>query len=323
MLDYKRFKKDIFLINQENFESYCLAVYEYQYSYNPVYREYSDYLNRTPDSVNTIHDIPFLPIDLFKKHIIQTETWEPQKVFQSSGTTGQVRSKHYVRDEKFYHQVAKSHFESLYGSLENLQVLALLPSYQEQENSSLINMVDSFMGLSLPGSSYFLNNQEALMETLVSTERHKILFGVSFALLDLAEKTSLDVRNLTIIETGGMKGRREEIIREELHQKIKNGLGDYPIHSEYGMTELTSQGYMINEYFTFPKWAKVLIRDVNDPFTYKNDGNSGGLNIIDLANIATCSFIETKDLGKIDSQKGFQVLGRFDNSDIRGCNLLL
>ncbi len=323
MLDYKRFKKDIFSIDKDSFEPNCLEVFEYQYVHNKLYRVYCQYLGKSPDNVSLLKEIPFLPIDLFKNHEITSESWIPEKIFQSSGTTRQIRSRHLVRDESFYHSIAKSHFEALYGPLSSIQLFALLPSYQQQKNSSLINMVDHFMTHTLSDSNYCLSNPRELKKTISNSSAKKILIGVSFALLDLADNTFIEANNLTIIETGGMKGRRKEIIREELHSLIKKGIGDHAVHSEYGMTELTSQAYLQQDHFIFPSWADVLIRDVNDPLHYQMAENTGGINVIDLANVATCSFIETMDLGRKTQEQGFQVLGRFDNSDIRGCNLLL
>ena len=275
-------------------------------------------MKRTPKSVKKIEDIPFLPISFFKTHRIRSSRAPVEKVFKSSGTTSENRSQHHISDLEFYHRTAQKTFEDIFGSLGAKKIIALLPSYLEQGDSSLISMVDSFLALATPGSCYALGKN---IEPELKKAGHKILFGVSFALLDLT--LSDKYQEVTVIETGGMKGRRKEITRQELHQEIIKNTGVKEVWSEYGMTELQSQAYGKNGDFRFPKWAKALVREVNDPFCYVENTKTGGLNVIDLANVETCSFIETKDLGKIDDNGSFQILGRFDNSDIRGCNLLV
>lgn len=323
MFDYENFKRDVFLITEETFDGKALELFAYQYETNRLYQGYCKQLGRSPGSVGTITDIPFLPIAFFKSHHVQSGHWLPEKTFLSSGTTGSERSRHLVRDVSFYHKVARTMFESLYGPLAAYQILALLPSYQEQGNSSLISMVDHFIQHALPGSQYYLHQPVAIQEALADNTCKKLLIGVSYALLDLSERINVSNEKLLVMETGGMKGRRKELVRAELHEQVKKGIQTEAVHSEYGMTELTSQAYGPNGAFTFPKWARVMVRDVNDPFAYLKPGKTGGINIIDLANIDSCAFIETKDLGQVLENGTFEVLGRFDNSDIRGCNLLI
>ena len=315
------FKKHIFSINEENFESCCLDVYNYQYHSCDVYKQYCNYLGKNPTNINSLTDIPFLPIEFFKFHTIKSGTWVEEKIFKSSGTTQIGRSHHYIRDLSFYHQNTKIIFESFYGPLTEYRLLALLPSYQEQGDSSLISMTDSFLKVTRKGSDYYLDKSNQLANELRKDKSKKMLIGVSYALLELAEQHHLPLTNAIVMETGGMKGRRKEITRMELHEQLKNSFKVRTIHSEYGMTELMSQAYGKNGIFQFPKWAKTIVRDINDPFSYLPDSKTGGLNIIDLANVDSCSFIETKDLGRALENK-FEVLGRFDNSDIRGCNLM-
>ncbi|MFK7952025.1 MAG: acyl transferase [Ekhidna sp.] len=312
------FKKKLFTIKNESFDSLTLEVFVYQYNNNVLYKKFCDSLNKNEENVKSVREIPFLPIDFFKNHIIKTGKWEEKKVFKSSGTTSSARSKHYIKDVNFYLKNTINIFEQFFESISEYQIIALLPSYQEQGDSSLICMVDHFMSVSKFQGHFALNENIA---ELLSSEKKKILFGVSYALWDLAEKNVV-ARNTFVIETGGMKGRKRELIRSELHSILQKGLSQDKIWSEYGMTELQSQGYGIDGLFQFPTWTKALIRDINDPFRYVQDGKSGGINIIDLANIDTCSFIETKDLGRKNGNY-FEVLGRFDNSDIRGCNLMI
>jgi hypothetical protein len=313
------FKNDITQINDETFEDCSLAAFDYHYRMCDIYRQYCIYLHKSPANVKSLRDIPFLPIEFFKNHTIKSGKWAAEKIFKSSGTTATGRSQHFVRSLAHYHRTAMLHFEQAVTELKDLTLIAILPSYQEQGDSSLISMVDFFMGHSKPDSGYFLH---ADIGDVLKSAHRKLVIGVSYALLDIAETFPSEVRNVMIMETGGMKGRRKEITREELHHVLKKGFGVDEMWSEYGMTELLSQAYGKNGLFQFPPWAKCLIRDVNDPFTYLPDGKIGGINVIDLANIDTCCFVETKDLGKAKGNV-FEVLGRFDNSDIRGCNLLV
>ncbi|MEQ8471682.1 MAG: acyl transferase [Marinoscillum sp.] len=321
MFNYENFKSEIFFIQPSQLDQLVLEVFEYQYQNNSIYRAFCQHLNKHPENISNVMDIPFLPIELFKTKKVVTGSFEAEKIFKSSGTTGIQRSTHHIKNVSFYHHLAKVAFEGLYGSISQFEVMALLPSYQQQGNSSLISMVDTFMQDAKPGSTYYLNDLGQLKTNLQKPGK-KILFGVSYALLDLAT-TPVNTQNLIVIETGGMKGRRKEMIRKDLHSVLKQGLGLDEIHSEYGMTELTSQAYGINGNFKLPNWSKILIRDINDPFTYLANGQTGGINIIDLGNIDSCAFIETQDLGKMSPNGTFEVLGRFDNSDIRGCNLLI
>ncbi|MEM6807040.1 MAG: acyl transferase [Bacteroidota bacterium] len=315
------FKKSLLSIEKDSFESHSLALFSYQFHSCPLYQHYCHLVGKRPSNVSRIQEIPFLPIAFFKNHAVKSGTWKEEKIFLSSGTTNSGRSKHYVKTLDFYFNVAKKAFEQFYGNLKEIKIHALLPSYQEQGDSSLIAMVDDFMSRSLPGSRYFLNEYKNLNDELLASKEKKILLGVSYALLDYAATSPSKSENLIVMETGGMKGRRKEVIREDLHNELKDAFGVAAIHSEYGMTELFSQAYGENGFFKFPKWADVLIRDINDPFTYKENGETGGMNIIDLANVDSCAFIETKDLGRKNSDS-FEVLGRFDNSDVRGCNLM-
>ena len=328
------------------FEQLALEIFRFQAAANPVYRQYLRYLNIKPSEVHRVGQIPCLPISFFKTQRVVTGNVEPHLIFESSGTTGQTPSRHYVSDLPFYEVHSQQIFEQMYGSLTNYHVLALLPSYLERNNSSLVYMVQRFIYHSYSSSSgFYLKNTEELLrrlEELVQDTRKILLLGVTFGLLDLAESgQSFDfVREhkdkFIVMETGGMKGRRKELLREEVHEILTKNLGVDTIHSEYGMTELLSQGYSQgNGIFTLPPSMKVLLREVNDPFTYlpsfaigenKNQDRrmkTGGINVIDLANIDSCCFIETQDLGSFTPDySGFKVLGRFDNSEVRGCNLM-
>ena len=321
--------KDIFTINTpQDFTQKALQVFNYQYSNNLVYRKFCDLLLRNPDEVVCIEKIPFLPIEFFKTHKVISSEASEEITFTSSGTTGTQTSKHFVTDLAIYEESFRSGFTHFYGSVENYAVLALLPSYLEREGSSLIYMAQDLIEKSKnPASGFYLHDLDSLVANLKKLEERgqkTLLIGVSFALLDLAENYSLNLKNTVVMETGGMKGRRKEMIRTELHEVLKKGLGVENIHSEYGMTELLSQAYSLkNGIFECPPWMKILIRDPEDALTLLPEGKSGGINIIDLANINSCSFIATQDLGKnLDAQRT-EILGRFDNSDIRGCNLMV
>ena len=325
----KSLVKKIFNIKNENeFGKLSLEVFRFQVKNNSVYREYLKYLKFDWKSINSINKIPFLPIDFFKTKQVVCGNFEPDKIFTSSGTTGLATSRHSVNDVKIYETSFLKGFEMFYGPVNDYCILALLPSYLEREGSSLIYMTDFLIKKSAhPDSGFYLDNLDELVSRLVNMKKKKgktLLLGVSYALLDLAENYSLSLENTIIMETGGMKGRRKELIRSELHEFLIQQLGVKSIHSEYGMTELLSQAYSSGEgWFSTPPWVKILIRDTYDPFCLEKIGKTGGINVIDLANIYSCSFIETKDLGKLDEQGNFQILGRFDNSDIRGCNLLV
>lgn len=320
---------DIFQIgSKKEFEKITLKVFRFQYDNNIVYRDFCTLLKKDKSNVKRIEDIPFLPIQFFKSHTILSSTNPIQTTFTSSGTTGMNTSRHHVTDLEFYEESYRLAFRQFYGNIEDYVILALLPSYLEREGSSLIHMVDDLIQLTNnPESGFYLNNYDELIEKLVKLDnegQNIILIGVTYALLDLVEKQSFQLKNTIIMETGGMKGRRKEIIREELHDMLCKGFGVTEIHSEYGMTELFSQAYSLgNGVFECPSWMQILVRDPEDALAYVKEGKTGGINVIDLANINSCSFIATQDLGKITGNNSFEVLGRFDNSDIRGCNLMV
>ena len=320
---------DLFSIsNQKQFEKIALKTFRYQYENNLVYQEFCDLLHTNVQKVKTLQQIPFLPIQFFKSHTVVSNNEAPQAIFTSSGTTGMTTSQHLVTDVSLYEESYRRGFSQFYGNIENYVVLALLPSYLEREGSSLIYMVEDLIQLSnQPESGFYLNNHDELIEKLIELDslgQNVILIGVTYALLDLIEKRKFQLQNTIIMETGGMKGKRKEMIREELHQQLCAGFGVASIHSEYGMTELLSQAYSLGEgIFECPSWMQILIRDTEDALSYVAEGKTGGINVIDLANRNSCSFITTQDLGKKYANGTFEVLGRFDNSDIRGCNLMV
>ncbi len=324
-----RAEKIFSISNKSEFDSLTWEIFRYQLKTNPVYNSYFHHLGIGLETIKTIEQIPFLPIEMFRDHQVITGNMMPSIIFESSGTTGQKTSKHYVVSENIYQNSFLKAFQSSYGAPEDLCILALLPSYLERNNSSLVYMMDHLINRSLhPDSGFYLDNLKPLSEILEKrgADNHPtLLIGVSFALLDLAEKYPMPLsKNVIVMETGGMKGRRKEMIKEELHDILKKGLGATFIHSEYGMTELLSQAYSKgNNRFTPPPWMKVMIRDMYDPFTILPAGQSGGINIIDLANLNSCSFIATSDLGKAYDDGTFEVTGRFDQSDVRGCNLMV
>lgn len=320
---------DIFSIrSQKEFEKIALKVFRHQFEKNKVYQDFCLLLKKDKSNVKTINDIPFLPIQFFKSHEIVSSTNPIQETFTSSGTTGSITSKHLVTDTTLYEKSFRNAFSQFYGNIEDYVILALLPSYLEREGSSLIYMVNDLIeGSNHPKSGFYLHNFDDLIRTLIeldSSGQNVLLIGVTYALLDMVEKQSFQLKNTIVMETGGMKGKRKEIIREELHTLLCNGFGVPSIHSEYGMTELLSQAYSLgNGFFECPPWMSVLIRDTEDALTYVDNGKTGGINVIDLANINSCSFIATQDLGKKYPNHSFEVLGRFDASDIRGCNLMV
>ncbi len=321
--------EDIFTISSKrDFEKMTLKVFRHQYDNNSVYHDFCSFLKKDKTNVKSILDIPFLPIQFFKSHTILSSNNDVQETFTSSGTTGMQTSKHFVTDISIYEQSYRNAFSEFYGNIEDYCVLALLPSYLERDGSSLIYMVDDLIKSSNhEDSGFYLNNYEELANKLIDLDRsgqNIILIGVTYALLDIVEKYQFQLKNTIIMETGGMKGKRKEIIREELHTILCNGFGVTNIHSEYGMTELLSQAYSLgNGVFECPPWMQILIRDTEDALSYVNYGKTGGLNVIDLANFNSCSFIATQDLGRKNPNHSFEVLGRFDNSDIRGCNLMV
>ncbi len=319
----------IFSINNERaFNRVAIEVFRYQYKENGVYRQYVNYLNRNPDDINHYLQIPFLPISFFKTHNIILKELKPAVTFTSSGTTGMSFSRHHVADVSVYEKSFTAAFNLFFGAVSEYVVLALLPSYLERRGSSLIYMVEKLIENSASrDSGFYLNNYKELsvvLQRLKEQKKKTILLGVTYALLDLAEQFPVCFPELIVMETGGMKGRRKEMVRQQLHDVLTSAFGVKKIYSEYGMTELLSQAYSKgNGLFATPPWMKVLIRDTNDPFAMLPENKSGGVNVIDLANIYSCSFIETKDLGKIYSGGNFEILGRFDDSDVRGCNLLV
>ena len=321
--------QDIFTISsQKQFEKMALKVFRFQYENNPVYQEFCDFLKVEKGNVKSLEQIPFLPIQFFKSHEVLSNPNPIQETFVSSGTTGMITSKHLVTDVSLYESSYKNAFSEFYGNIEDYAVLALLPSYLEREGSSLIYMVKDLIALSNNGNSgFYLNDYDALivkLSDLDASGQNVLLIGVTYALLDLIEKQNFQLKNTIIMETGGMKGKRKEMIREELHEILCNGFGVTSIHSEYGMTELLSQAYSLGDgIFECPNWMSILIRDTEDALTYVSTHKTGGINVIDLANINSCSFIATQDLGKKYANNSFEILGRFDSSDIRGCNLMV
>lgn len=320
-------KEEIFSIqNEAEFVSTALKVFKFQAENNLVYKNFIKHLNLNPLEINSIDKIPFLPIRFFKEFEVILGGNSVEKIFTSSGTTGVQTSKHLVANLSFYIESLKHSFKHFYGEIADYKIFALLPSYLEREGSSLIDMVKFWIEESGSGGFYLYNHEE-LYKDLIEHEKSgkkAILIGVSFALLDFVEKFQLDLKNTIVMETGGMKGRKEEITREELHRILKKGFGLNEIHSEYGMTELLSQAYSKgNSKFETPHWMKILIRDTEDPLAILGNGKTGGINVIDLANLNSCSFIATEDLGKIHLNNSFEILGRFDNSDARGCNLMV
>ena len=321
--------QDIFTISSaKQFEKIALKVFRYQHENNAIYREFCDLLKTDKGAVKSLEQIPFLPIQFFKSHEVLSSSEPVQKTFTSSGTTGIITSKHLITDVTLYEQSYRNAFSEFYGNIQDYAVLALLPSYLERSGSSLIYMVQDLIELSTnENSGFYLHNYDELISKLLELDaagQNVILIGVTYALLDLIEERKFQLKNTIIMETGGMKGKRKEIIREELHTILCEGFGVSSIHSEYGMTELLSQAYSLgNGIFECPSWMNILIRDPEDALTYVSNGKTGGINVIDLANINSCSFIATQDLGKKYPNNSFEVLGRFDNSDIRGCNLMV
>ena len=314
--------------NQSDFKTCALQVFRHQFKNNAIYRSFCDLLYIHSSDVKEIEEIPFLPIQFFKSHAVLSSTQAVKETFTSSGTTGSSVSKHMVTDLSWYTKSYTKSFEYFYGPIEEYTVLGLLPNYLERDGSSLIYMVDDFIKKSnKPASGFYLNNLTELSKTLIALDKKGekvLLIGVTFALLDLIERQQFKLQNTIIMETGGMKGRRKEMIRNELHEILCAGFGVSKIHSEYGMTELLSQGYSSGDgVFDCPPWMKILARDTEDALTMVGTNKTGGLNVIDLANYNSCSFIATQDLGKADNNGSFEVLGRFDHSDIRGCNLMV
>lgn len=322
-------KQQIFGIsNNEQFADTALQVFRQQARHCVVYSEFIKGLRVDVDSVRTIEQIPFLPIEFFKLHKVVSNTDAVEITFTSSGTTGMITSRHPVTDIGWYVESFRKAFELFYGDIKDYTVLALLPAYLEREGSSLIYMAEDMIKQSdNADSGFYLYNHEELYHQLKKQKEYNkptLLLGVTFALLDFVDNYQIDFPELIVMETGGMKGRRKEMIREELHDILTKGFSVNAIHSEYGMTELLSQAYSKgNGIFETPPWMRIITRDTNDPVTLTSDGKAGGINIIDLANLNSCSFLATQDLGRVYANGSFEVLGRFDNADIRGCNLLI
>ena len=328
-MNLNQLKNKIFSIQSDaNFNEVALKIFRYQYKNNPVYHEFVSAIKIHPRHVSHYLNIPFLPIEFFKTKKVISGDENILNYFSSSGTTGMMASKHFYQNTDLYQQSFAKAFQQFYGDVTNITILALLPSYLERKGSSLIFMVDSLIRESKNmKSGFYLDGLDSLaneMKMLDEAGEKILLIGVSFALLDLVEQYQFNLKNTIVMETGGMKGRRKELVREELHAHLKKGFGVNSIHSEYGMTELFSQAYSVGDgIFNAPSWMKVLIRDINDPLTLIGNKKTGGINVIDLANLDSCSFIATQDLGKTKEDGSFEVLGRFDASDIRGCNLLI
>ncbi|MES2808869.1 MAG: acyl transferase [Bacteroidota bacterium] len=322
-------KQQVFSIkNNDEFNAVALQAFRHQAKNCTVYADFISGLGVDVNSITQIEDIPFLPIQFFKSQRILSSTDDVQVTFTSSGTTGMITSSHLVTDVSWYEESFRHAFSLFYGGITKFTVLALLPAYLERPGSSLIYMAQDLITQSNnPDSGFFLYNHDDLNAQLIRQQQAKkptLLIGVTFALLDFLEQNQLNFPELIVMETGGMKGRRKEMIREELHTILCDGFGVNAIHSEYGMTELLSQAYSKGSgIFSCPPWMRIITRDTNDPLSLTTQGKTGGINIIDLANINSCSFIATQDLGKVYDDGGFEVLGRFDNADIRGCNLLI
>jgi len=317
----------ILTVQKEDFEPLALEIFNFQYQHNNIYRNYTDALGVKSAAVTRIEEIPFLPVQFFKGTTIQTTSFDPEAIFESSGTTTTINSRHFVKELALYEQSFTKSFELQYGTIEKYCVIGLLPSYLERNNSSLVYMVNHFINKSKHANSgFYLHEFDKLFTMLQELDQQQqpvLLLGVSFALLDFAEKYILPLQHTIIMETGGMKGRREEMIRAALHQKLKEAFAVDKIHAEYGMTELLSQAYSKGDgIFTCPPWMKVLVREEEDPLSVATAG-AGLVNIIDLANVYSCSFIATDDVGKVSHDGSFEMLGRRDGSDLRGCSLLV
>ncbi len=329
-MNLKSFKNRVFHCSSENeFNELAIELFHWQAANVPPYREFLTLLKVSPSEINTVEEIPFLPVSFFKSHNVLADGYTPILHFTSSGTTGQIPSRHPVVDRLLYKDSYEKGFQHFYGDPKDYIFLALLPSYLEREGSSLIEMAAGLITESdHPDSGFFLDDYDALKAQIQKNRtgsRKLFLLGVSFALLDLATEHSIQMPvNSIVMETGGMKGRRKEMIRSELHELLKNGLGVDQIHSEYGMTELLSQAYAPNSgRFSTPPWMRLFLRDTEDPLSAARPGKTGGINIIDLANIYSCAFLATQDLGRVHSDGGIEVLGRFDDAEIRGCNLMV
>jgi hypothetical protein len=318
---------ELHTISAADFTPRALEIFQLQYAQNPLYRDFADALGVRAASVARLEDIPFLPVGFFKTHEVRTGSWVPEIVFRSSGTTGMVTSRHLVRDLGLYRKSLLTGFEQFYGPAGDWCIIGLLPAYLERSDSSLVYMVNELISSgSHPDSGFYLYEYEALyglLRRLEAAGQKTLLIGVTFALLDLAERYSLSLEHTVVVETGGMKGRREEITREELHAVLRERLGVAVVHAEYGMTELLSQAWSSGEgVFRCPEWMKILVRNEDDPLEVRTRGE-GLINVIDLANVWSCAFIATEDVGVLGPDGGFTVAGRLDHSDVRGCSLLV
>lgn len=326
---FKSFEDVLYKVNDKNFEDIALQLFRFQAKENPIYKQFLTLLGCDPMKIIRLAEIPCLPISFFKTHTVKAGNWRAEITFTSSGTTGIATSNHEVPQLSFYLSNAEKAFTYFFGPIRDYHILALLPSYLERRGSSLVAMAEHFISRSQSShSGFYLNNQLELVDQLLKLRKEGskkiLLLGVSFALLELAENNSVDLSGCIVMETGGMKGRRKELVREELHQILCERLKVKAIFSEYGMTEMMSQAYSSGGgYYNCPPWLKIILRDINDPFAWESPGKAGGINIIDLANFHSCSFIETHDLGRKHQNGSFEVLGRMDNSDVRGCNLLI
>lgn len=328
-MERETLRNRIFSIRQPHeFNELAVELFHYQYEQNSVYRTYVNSIGIDHNTINAPADIPFLPVSFFKTHQVISGDFHSECVFESSRTTGTIPSRHFIASVKLYEESFSSGFEYFYGPVSDYHIFALLPSYVERGNSSLVYMVEKLRWRSnLQFGGFYLNETSLLIQHLqeaLSTGRKVILFGVTFALLDLINEIPRYLENLIIVETGGMKGRRKEITRMELHEILIKGFGVKFIHSEYGMTELLSQAWSAGEgIYRCPPWMRIVIRDMNDPLSLEDRGNTGGINVVDLANIDSCCFISTQDLGRVFQDGSFEVIGRFDSSDVRGCSLLV
>jgi len=326
---FKSFISKIYNVNEDTFPEIALEVFRYQASFNPIYKAFIENLGLSIQGVNSVNEIPFLPISFFRSHLIKTGEWVAETAFVSSSTTGSTPGRHLVANLEFYENHAQRCFEHFFGPVECYHFFALLPSYLERKDSSLVAMMDFFIRKSRSlDSAFYLYDYQVLSDKLQAAKndnRKCILWGVSFALLDLAEQFPQDLSHCLVFDTGGMKGRRKEITRNEMHDRLKAGINVKKLFSEYGMTELFSQAYSTNgnDRFVCPPWIRVIGRDITDPFRKGLLSESVGINVVDLANWHTISFIETEDLGKVHGDGSFEVLGRLDNADLRGCNLMI
>ena len=328
MVRFNYFESLQLIINEDDFENLALEVFRYQFQNNKVYSEFVKSFSISPEKIKSINEIPFLPVEIFKTNKVLTGNENYQQIFTSSGTTGSQTSKHYIKDISFYEKIFSKIFSSFYSRSSDFTILALLPSYLEREGSSLIYMTDKLIKAShSTASGFYLDEYKKLfsvLEQLKKEKRKTILFGVTYALLDFISTFKINFPELIVMETGGMKGKRKEMVREEVHELLCAGFGVEVIHSEYGMTELLSQAYSSGKgIFKSPAWMRILVRDPYDPLEPAALKTSGGINIIDLANIDSCAFISTQDLGKVYPDHSFEVIGRFDFSDVRGCNLII